>query len=1219
MRKCALLIVLIAVVMTLFGASPGRAGVPRELEYAEKLMREGLTDLAKKELERLLESRQPASVRQEASLLLGDISFARSDFEGASRLYARAYEASPKGEDACTALYKVCDSSFMMGRYSEAAAGFRRLAQLFPECSLVCTALVKAARSYLEVEDRTQAARQLEEVLAECEDREAKAQALFWLGKAYLPGSPKRAREVLESVLAQYPGTEIAFRSALEVASILESQGDSRGALASVERVLSYRVDGELRARAILKKARLLVLFGRDAEAARSYADCLAATGDSALAEHCGMSAQHEFLRAGKPAEAEAVAEKLMSRRVSESALRTSLFTRARVKRLRGAPREALRFLERMDCGSGGRGGDSLCCAARIEEGRIKETLSDYDGASASYRAALMLQCGDSLKATALSGLAALEERRDRVDDAVSHYSTLLTLYPKSRSCEDALYRLAQLYEKRGDYSQAAGAYTRLRRDFPLGPTADEATRRAEALTSLFPPSIVQKDLKKLSGLVASAVAGLSPGYGILEQSASTLEEDFRYFEEAVSLLDQALAIAPPERKAVVLFRLSNVHWLLSKRLAFEGKTQESTAHRSVGLRILSDIRSSYATSERADDASFLLMQDELERLGASDRPSRAASAYTDFLRKYPETDRFEEALLGRARALVELSLEPGDAPYAEALATYGKLIQEFPRSSLLSFAYCERGEMLRRAQDLGAAARDFRAVLAGYAGSDAAAQAAFGLGECELALRELNQAISHYDMAFEKAKEISLRQKALARKGDCLFLAGRLSEAVALYEHVLVSDPTGPFADDLLAKEAEAYLGTGMLEEASQALARLTRDFPRSPLVRNLLLRKAQAEVSLGQFVGAAASFRELESRFPESRADTVVLLGLGEASYRTGDFRASYEAYERALTFDLGPATRARAARASVMALVRAGEDSRAGKRLKWYQKNFPADTTLVVEFELERGLAEFEAGNVERAYARLSGIVQSLPREPRLKALVTMGLCMLKSQDLTQAAAHFGDACSLAAAGGAVDSSLVFTARFKLGTSLYGLSRYEEASKAYVEASLVCPDSSSCCEAWYNSALCLERAEGWLEASRLYDRVATECTGRPAKEAAFKAGYCLLNTGEKSRALEYLERALRTADEEDKREVQYWIAEAYAVLGQFERAASEFLKVPYLYGEGSLWAVTARYKAGLAFEAAGDRESAAKQYKILVEREGDRSEWGRLAKERLENLSR
>ena len=1171
-----------------------------------------MLDVAENELLRFMEVEPSAALRQRGALLLGDIKFSQSNLPEATNRYVRAYEANPGGESACEALYKAGECRFLLRRYEEAISTFQKVIKLFPECPQSCAAMSALGRAFFELGDYEQATREFESALAACGAGEKNPELLYWLGRAETRVNRDKARGTFENLRSTHPGTEAAFRASLELSQILFDEGNTQGSLDVLADALSYKVDKTLRATALMKRGELLDLAGRQQEAAREYAECFSASADSSVCETCNLSGQRAYLSSGDPRQADLLAQKLLSGKFSARARHVSLLTRARASRAQARYQDALGFIAKLECA---KELDTLCCTASVEEGEIREELSQFESSIKSYLRALTLPGPDSLHATALMHLGDLcVKRTGEPDRALGYYGLLIDLYPGFDTSGRALYEIARLYEKKGDFSRATSLYRKLAKDLPLGPYADEALERAESLDSLFSAKIGQGELKKASALLLSSASGFLTGDTLLEKSAVLFGVQFHAFEDARDMLEEALNISPPERKPVLLLRLSDVHFLLSRRFQYEGKTNESIAQKSAALKYLKDLVIQYPNSQVADDAEFLLVQDTIEKQSSPEKERTAASLYSEFIKRYPETNRFEDALMGRAQALGGLSQEPGDETYNEALASYEKLIQEFPRSPLVARARYEKGRMLARAGNVDGAEQEFGNVLASYPASVVAADAAYELGECKFAKRQLDEAIALYASAFEKAGNRGLRERALARKGDCLLVKDKFDEAIQQYEYVLERDPKGPFADDLLVKEAEAYLSRGMLDKASDRFGQLLALFPKSPLLARSLMRKAETEALAGEFKKAQVTYQQIEQRFPETRADTSVMLGLARASFEASDYKTSFQAYEQVLRLDMSENGRMQAARGSVLSLARTRDEEKTRKRLAWYEKNFPADTTLASEIDFERGMGLFEKDQVAAAYASLSQAEARLPTNLRIRALVTMGMCKLKEKDFPRASTHFEEAVQL----GTSDSTLAFTAYFKLGTSLYAQSKYVEASSAYLTAGSVSSDSSSQCEAWYNAGLCIERTENWPEAASIYEKVAATCKGKLGRDAVFKSGYAYLNAGQRPKALELLKVALEAAPDDEKPENQYWIGETYASMGEFERAASEFLKVPYLYGEGSLWAVTARYKAGLAFEEAGNIEAATKQYRLLLEREGEKSEWGSMAKERLQKLS-
>ncbi|MBN1505123.1 MAG: tetratricopeptide repeat protein, partial [Candidatus Eisenbacteria bacterium] len=1188
-----------------------------ELEYAQKLIKDGLYDVARGELARFTGRDTPAGVRQRAFMLLGDVETASSNHDKAKRFYESAYEADPGGGDGCAALAKVGAASFLLEDYRGAASAFQKLPELFPDCALVRGAMFDLGRAHFELGDYEEAVRQFERTRSACGIDEENPELLLWLGRAQFKLDPSRGLETFQSILRSHAGTPAAFGASLELAAELDRRGNSEAAVAVLERALKYKnVDRASRAVGLLRHGALLSSGGKHREAGRAFSECFELSADSSLCERCNLRAQESFLSAALHSEADEMAQKLLSGSYSDRAKEASLLTRAASAKARGDLDGSLVFLERLRRAAAP---DSLYCLARIEEAETREALSDYGGAESSYLLAMKHSCPESLRERVLLGLADLYGESMADPERASLYRWLVVrLHPGSEAAGAAAHELAEAAEKRGDFAEAARLFAGVAGDFPLSDQADDWRRRAEALQRLFPPSVRASDIGKLTGALSSAASGELQGDRALQEAARVLGSEFREYDEAASLLEQALTSAPVERKHLVLMALGETRILQAERAEYLGEKDKATQYRSEGLRSFRDLVSQYSNSSLADDARLELVKAELERVESPDKERRAPALYSDFLREYPETDRLDEALFRRAVALEALSEHPEDEQAGDALSDFDRIVREFPRSRFVAETRLRKARMLCRKGETAACERELEVVVEQFPSAAAAAEAAYELGELNLAKRATDKAVRLYTVAFEKAGTRSLRERALARRGDSHLVAGDLAGAVDEYEYVLARDPRGPFADDLLAKVAQAYLGRGMLAEASAPLKRLGREFPQSALLPGLLMRKAQAEERAGDFAAAKSTYDEIGRKFPQAGSDTTFVMGLGRASLKSGDFALGLKAFERLLKMDTSPELKREAGRGAVLALARMGEESKLRKRLEWYVKTFPEDESVANEVALERGLGLYRSGRYEEAYSALSSVESNLPASGRMNALVTMGLSKLKVGDYAAAAGAFRAAVE-AGRGAPTDSSLAYTARFKLGSSLFAMSAFREASAAYVEAAEFCADSSQCCEAWYNGGLCLERAQDWEASAELYLRVAGGCAGKLGKDAAFKAGYCRLNAGENREAVALLVRALAVSDESEKPEVQYWIGEAYAAAGDMDRAAAEFLKVPYLYGESTLWAVTARYKAGQAFEAAGNKDAAVKQYRAIIQREGEQSEWGSMARERLLLLSK
>ena len=107
--------------------------------------------------------------------------------------------------------------------------------------------------------------------------------------------------------------------------------------------------------------------------------------------------------------------------------------------------------------------------------------------------------------------------------------------------------------------------------------------------------------------------------------------------------------------------------------------------------------------------------------------------------------------------------------------------------------------------------------------------------------------------------------------------------------------------------------------------------------------------------------------------------------------------------------------------------------------------------------------------------------------------------------------------------------------------------------------------------------------------------------------------------SRAIEILQDVQPDADPETEAEIQYWIGKCHFSMGHFETAAFEFLKVKYLSKSTRLpWDKTALYEAGLSFMRLREFAKAKDLFEKIIEQEGATSDWGRVARQRIQEMA-
>lgn len=129
-------------------------------------------------------------------------------------------------------------------------------------------------------------------------------------------------------------------------------------------------------------------------------------------------------------------------------------------------------------------------------------------------------------------------------------------------------------------------------------------------------------------------------------------------------------------------------------------------------------------------------------------------------------------------------------------------------------------------------------------------------------------------------------------------------------------------------------------------------------------------------------------------------------------------------------------------------------------------------------------------------------------------------------------------------------------------------------------------------------------------------------PESEHAFRKkidmAQFLMNLKEFDRAIKNFRALLPFADKDTEAEIQFYIAQSYKDVGNYTRAAVEYLKVKYLTQPGKLpWHVTALFESGRCLVKLNQLEQAGKIFKRIVRERGSESSFGRFALKQLQEL--
>ncbi|HMB71570.1 MAG TPA: tetratricopeptide repeat protein [bacterium] len=221
-----------------------------------------------------------------------------------------------------------------------------------------------------------------------------------------------------------------------------------------------------------------------------------------------------------------------------------------------------------------------------------------------------------------------------------------------------------------------------------------------------------------------------------------------------------------------------------------------------------------------------------------------------------------------------EQSLERWD----DALATYGRLVEEYPETDYALAARLETGRVLREGKrDPAAAEAVFRDLIRLGAGPWGEAEPQFQVAECAVWREDLETARGIYQAVRARNFSDPTREKALYEEARAALYAGNTAEADSLFKQVAQQYRKGLLVNDAL--QLSILVNTNQGEEALATYGKALLDLRR---------REAPAAVI------------RLDALLSQSAGEAIVddaLLLLGRAHREAGDPDRALAALQRAV----------------------------------------------------------------------------------------------------------------------------------------------------------------------------------------------------------------------------------------------------------------------------------------------------------------------------------
>jgi|GEM_PF-2462107 len=302
------------------------------------------------------------------------------------------------------------------------------------------------------------------------------------------------------------------------------------------------------------------------------------------------------------------------------------------------------------------------------------------------------------------------------------------------------------------------------------------------------------------------------------------------------------------------------------------------------------------------------------------------------------------------------------------------------------------------------------------------------------------------------------------------------------------------------------------------------------------------------------------------------------------------------------------------ATIAYYRTQNRPRADNVKQRFQRVLQTDQNTQAEIELNESIYLM---NVNRSHAErgFTDIInnRNLAQSLRTEAYFWRGLNHLENKKVNEAKSDFQSVLQ------SNERDLRNQAHLKLGTINFSQEQYQQALEHYYTVIEHDMTGSLAFDAAKNFAIVCKTIEEWQRAIEAYELILERWGDEGLEgETFFNIAYCQYRDRRYVDAINSFNKALPSLnDREMKAEAQYWIGESYFSMGQYDNAATEYLKVGYFYPEFKQWNAISELKLAESYIRQGRVDNARNILESIISKYGQNSDWSNQAQRILDQI--
>ena len=560
---------------------------------------------------------------------------------------------------------------------------------------------------------------------------------------------------------------------------------------------------------------------------------------------------------------------------------------------------------------------------------------------------------------------------KGKPQEAIVEFNRVLSEYFQHKVAASAQYRVARALDAMGRRADATGSYQAVVGGYPLEPEAPAAAYLAGvglmdqnkplAAAPYFQIVLDRYSKKDNGGRVVFAkpehqelveaslcllqlcyhragdLGQLSGAPHLLLQQMPASHSPWRAYALLIDADASAAQARYPEAQQTLeaLMRDFPDHPVGASATKLLAWTQARQGQDSLAIATEERLLARYGTSGNEQVVSSAFLDIAHERFNQK-RYAEAASAYEDFLRRYPKHPRRILALYQAGLCYMRIE-HAGDA-----VDRWETIMRDSAsaKDPLAERAWARAGDVYFQAERYAEAKRCYQGLLSHFGTSSAASLAMLRLAQCDYNAGHDADALSGFSAVIEKYPGTPSAREATRGTERALYRLSESATGSATLEKLVEQYPTSAFAADARFQIAKRLYQDKKWNDAAEQFRRVVSQFPGYSAADHAQFLMADAYAQAGNKDDALQAYDQFLAFFPQSELASTVHFRVGLMRFEAKDWMQAAVAFTQAL--EDSASTEVRSASRYNLAICQRllGQTTEARTALEQYRTDFGND---------------------------------------------------------------------------------------------------------------------------------------------------------------------------------------------------------------------------------------------------------------------------------------